>query len=56
MPKVFVHRYKWSHDKRRRILRQALKHDKVKLVLKNKDGWLYEVPNDFDRLKDLKVK
>jgi hypothetical protein len=40
--KVFVHRYKWSHDKKRKKYRRLLKENKVKLLLQNKDGWLYQ--------------
>lgn len=41
--KIFVHRYKWSHDKRRKVCRKALKLGEIKLVEETKDGWLYEV-------------
>lgn len=46
--KVFVHRYKDSHSKRRKVLRRKLKEGKVTLILKNKDGWLYEIPEKLN--------
>lgn len=50
MPKeVFVDRYKWSHDKRRRVLRRAEKDGKVTLLYKNKGGFCYSVPDDFKK-------
>ena len=50
---VFAHRYKWTHDKRRRVLRKALKEGEVELVERQKDGWLYRVPDTFK--KDIKA-
>lgn len=41
MKKVFVHRYKWSHDDKRKKYRRMLKDSKVVLISQNKDGWLY---------------
>ena len=43
--KYFVHRYRWSHEDRRKLFRRALKDGKVKILLKNRDGWLYQVNN-----------
>lgn len=45
--KVFVHRYRWSHEKRRRQLRRALADGFVSLLAKLDDGFLYEVPANF---------
>lgn len=47
MRKCFVHFYKWSHTKRRKQLRKALKLGIIKLIEKTHDGLLYEIPNDF---------
>lgn len=41
--KVFVHRYKWGHAKRRKQLRRACRDKKAKVVQETKEGWLYEV-------------
>jgi hypothetical protein len=42
MSKVFLHRYKYSHDKKRAKYRKLLRMGKVKIIEQNKDGWLYE--------------
>lgn len=47
MRRIFAHRFKYSHDRRRRQLRAALRRGEVKLIERNQDGWLYEVPDDF---------
>lgn len=54
--KVFAHRYKWSHNKRRHHLKKWLKEGKVKLLAKEKDGWLYEVIDSeiSERIKKIK--
>ena len=41
---LFAHRYKWSHDKRRKQLRRALTDGLVTLVEESAAGWLYSVP------------
>jgi len=51
MRKIFVHRYKWSHEKRRKQLRKAAKEGEIKLLEKLYDGFLYEVPDDFKLAK-----
>jgi len=51
MKKVFVHRYKWSHEKRRKQLRKAAKNGEIRLIENSHDGFLYEVPNDFKLAK-----
>lgn len=43
MKKVFVHRYKWNHDSKRRKYRKLQKKGKVKLIETRKDGWLYGI-------------
>lgn len=52
MVKTFVHRYKWSHDRKRKQLRKALKRGIVKLLEETKEGWLYEIPDDFPLVKN----
>lgn len=47
MKLMFVHKYKWSHEARRKKLRRALKENKIILLQRTKDGFLYEVPKDF---------
>ncbi len=47
MKTIFIHRYKWSHDKRRKQLRRALKDKIVILEEEFNDGWRYSVPLDF---------
>jgi len=42
MVKAFVHRYKWSHAKRRKKYKKLLKEGKVTIMETNKDGWLYQ--------------
>ena len=39
---IFVHKYKWSHENKRKKFRKLLKQDKVRLVEKRKDGFYYE--------------
>lgn len=39
---IFVHRYKWSHDKRRKFCRRMFKDGLLVLVDENYDGWLYK--------------
>lgn len=51
--RIFASRYKTSHIKRRRILKRAKKDGYAKIVLENKDGWLYEI--DDENLKFIKV-
>ena len=47
MRKVFAHRYKWSHDKRRKQLRKACKEGLVTLLEESAAGFLYHVPEDM---------
>lgn len=47
MRRVFVHRYKYSHDARRQQLRRAAKKGLVRVIDAGPDGWLYEVPEDY---------
>ena len=44
--KVFVHKYKWSHDKRRDQLRKLKKLGIARVLCNLHDGWLYECPAD----------
>jgi hypothetical protein len=37
----FVHKYRWSHSKRRRKYRRLLKEGKVAVVWQNKEGRFY---------------
>lgn len=41
--RFFVHRYRWSHDKRRQQVKALLKQGRVRLVSLERDGKLYEV-------------
>ncbi len=45
--KVFAHRYKYSHEKRRKQLRRACKDGIVQLIEERPEGFLYAVPEDF---------
>jgi len=45
--KVFAHRYKYSHEKRRKQLRKACKDGIVTMLESSPDGFLYQVPDDF---------
>ena len=47
MPLVFVHKYKYSHDAMRKRARRYCKDQKIKLILKNSDGFLYDVPCEY---------
>lgn len=38
---IFVHRYKFTHDQRRRVARRMYKDGLLVVVEQNKDGWLY---------------
>jgi hypothetical protein len=38
---IFVHRYKFTHDQRRRVARHMCKDGLLVMVDQNKDGWLY---------------
>lgn len=40
--KHYVHRFKHSHDTRRRVFKKYLKQGIVKLVKRDYLGWLYE--------------
>jgi hypothetical protein len=40
--KYFVHRYRWSHDDKRRAFKRFLKEGLVKILHEEKDGWLYQ--------------
>lgn len=42
MRKHFVSKYKYSHDTRRKQFRRWAKDGLVKLIDKNRDGFLYE--------------
>ena len=39
---IFVHRYMWSHDKKRKKYRRLLKDGKVRVFKRTRDGWYYE--------------
>lgn len=41
--RVFVHRYKFSHENKRRKYRRMLRDGKAVLLEKRSDGWLIEV-------------
>ena len=41
-PKHFVHRYKWSHEAKRKKFLRAFKDGKVTLLQSTRDGWLYQ--------------
>ena len=40
--KVFVHRHKWSHSKKRSIYKKLEKEGLVKKIEAGKEGWLYK--------------
>ena len=42
---VFVHRYKWSHAKRRKKFRRLLKEGKVTVEAVH-NGWLYTMKEE----------
>lgn len=39
---IFVHRYKWSHDLRRRLTRRMCKDGHLVLIEKTYDGFRYK--------------
>lgn len=43
--KYFVHRFKWSHDSKRKEFKKKLKKGSVKIIERNRDGWLYQDSN-----------
>lgn len=47
MQKHFVHKYKWSHEKKRKIFKKWFKLGYVTLLGRTKDGWLYETPHNI---------
>lgn len=53
MKKAFVHRYKWSHDKKRKYYRRQLKAGNVVVLEETNVGWLYGIPNGV-KLKSVK--
>ena len=40
--KYFVHRYKWSHEDKRKKFLRAFKEGKALLLHSTRDGWLYQ--------------
>lgn len=46
MKRVFVHRFRWAHDRRRQQMKQLLKEGTARLVATTHDGKLYEVPDE----------
>lgn len=44
--KYFVHRYRWTHEDRRKHFLKAFKNGKVTLLESTKDGWLYQAKPD----------
>jgi len=40
--KYFVHRYKWTHEAKRKQFLRAFKEGKAVLVQSTRDGWLYQ--------------
>lgn len=48
MKKIFAHRFKWSHERRRRVLRRKLREGKIVLLERRKEGWLYGIPSDYE--------
>lgn len=44
--KYFVHRYKWSHDDRRKKFLRMFKDGKVSLLQSTRDGWLYQIKGE----------
>ena len=48
--KHFVHRYKWSHDKKRKQFLRMFKDGKIDLLKSTREGWLYRIKGgDNDR-------
>lgn len=39
---VYVHRYRWSHDKKRKKYRRLYKEGKVNLVCRCNEWFIYE--------------
>lgn len=40
--KIFVHKYKWSHTRRRLLCLRMKRRGDIKLIEKYRDGWLYQ--------------
>jgi len=55
MKLVFVHRFRWSHDDKRREYRRKLKDGEVKLVARLRDGWLYGIPTKPSVVRRCKI-
>jgi len=51
MRKVFVKRYAWGHERRRKQLRKLCKQGVVTMLENTKAGFLYGVPYDLKILK-----
>jgi hypothetical protein len=49
LKRYFCHRYRWSHDKRRKKLFRARKDGQAKIIRTQKDGWLFEVTDEFKK-------
>jgi citrate synthase len=47
--RIFAHRYKYRHDRRREVLRKALKRGAVKLIQETEEGWLYEIAPELKK-------
>lgn len=45
--RIFAHRYKYRHDRRREVLRKALKRGDVILLQETDEGWLYEITQEM---------
>ena len=50
MKLIFVSKYKWSHDKKRKKLRKLHKNNLVSIIKETNDGWLYSIPNTIIKL------
>jgi len=46
MIKIFCHRYKVSHIKRRKVMKRAAKNGLCKMKEINQDGFLYEISQE----------
>jgi len=53
--KVYVHRYRWKHEKARRLLRRAMRKGEAKLIASLNTHHLYDVTEDSLFTKVIRV-
>lgn len=47
--RIFAHRYKYRHDRRRTVLLRAWKRGAVTLLQETQEGWLYEITPELKK-------